>query len=238
LGTSGGAALGLLVGQWIGGVFFYYGMIFLGALCATLSSYLLARTERSVSIVNLLLSGMMVSAFCGALIFLFFTLQSHSTFSTIFFLMGSLMEGDWLLISISSTIIFLGMAMAFCLAPKLNIFSLGEEKVQTLGISVELFKFTVFILASLMVSAAVALAGPIGFVGLMVPHITRLIIGPNHRVLIPGAALIGGILLLMADALARTIAAPLEIPVGVITAMMGAPFFLWLLRKKRKEKYF
>ena len=156
----------------------------------------------------------------------------------LFFLMGGLVEMNRNLIGISAALILAGCGASLLVARSLNILSLGEEKAKSLGVRVERLKFAAFCLASLIVSAAVAVAGPIGFVGLIVPHAARLIVGPNHRVLIPTSALAGGILLVLTDALARTVARPVEIPVGVITAMFGAPFFLWLLRRKRKSTYF
>ncbi len=198
----------------------------------------MARQERQVSIVNLLLSGVIVSTLCGALIFLYFTLQTQNSFSIFFFWMGSLSETNWNLIGISGSIIVAGTVIACAFGNKLNILSLGEEKAHHLGISVEKLKILLFALTSLLVSAAVAISGCIGFVGLVVPHITRMIVGPNHKTLIPCSAILGGVVLVCADNLARTVADPIEIPVGIIMSVIGAPFFLWLLKRKRKERYF
>jgi iron complex transport system permease protein len=247
LGTSGGAALGMLAAYFLSrllphhavfSTFSYYFCIFLGAFGATVSSYLIARTERSVTVVNLLLAGVIVSTFCGALVFLFFSLQNTESFSMFFFLMGSLMEGGWSRIAVSAALILAGLLLGLLFTQDLNILSLGEEKARSLGIEVERLKFLLFGIASLLVAAAVAVSGPIGFVGLVVPHVARLVVGPNNRVLLPTSVLLGATLLVLTDMLARTVASPIEIPVGVLTAMLGTPFFLWLLRRKRRERYF
>lgn len=247
IGTSGGAMVGTLIGFQLREIFpdqftlstiAFYLPAFLGSLLATVSAYLVARTERQVPIVNLLLAGTILSSLCGALVLLFFTLQHKESFTMFFFLMGNLMEGNMKLIGISGSVILFGLGLSIFTAKGLNILALGEEKAKHLGIEVEKFKFFIFILSSLIVSAAVSISGIIGFVGLIVPHLARLLIGPNHKVLLPVSALAGGTLLVITDALARTIASPIEIPVGVITALLGAPFFLYLLRRKRKEHYF
>ncbi len=247
LGTSGGASVGaviafqvreLLPGNAFLSTLVFYGFIFAGSFLATWAAYLLARTDKQVSIVNLLLSGVIVSTLCGALIFLYFTLQTQNSFSIFFFWMGSLSESNWHLISVSAAIIVSGTLAAVAFGGKLNIMSLGEQKAHHLGISVEKLKIALFVLTSLLVSAAVAISGCIGFVGLVVPHVARLIVGPNHKVLIPCSAILGGVVLVCADNLARTVANPIEIPVGIIMSVIGAPFFLWLLKRKRKERYF
>lgn len=247
IGTSSGATLGALVAtqlrqifpNWVAfSTFTFYIIIFLFAFLATMSAYFLARSQKQVSIINLLLCGMIVSTFCGALILLFFVLQHKESFSVFLFLMGNLSEGHWPLIITSGVIIIVGIMLSLLFSRHLNILSLGEEKAQHLGIEVEKFKFLIFALVSLIVSAAVAISGAIGFVGLIVPHMTRFLTGPDHKILIPASALSGGILLILADDIARTAVQPIEIPVGVIMSMVGAPFFLWLLRKKRQSKYY
>ena len=247
LGTSSGAALGALVAfelralfpQWVGySTFSFYILVFGAAFLATNASYLIARTESQVQIVSLLLSGVMVNSFCGALLMLFFSLQNRDSFSIFFFFLGSLIEGNWGLILTSSAIVAAGFVAALFLARRLDIVSLGEEKAAHLGVDVGRLKLAVFALGSLIVSAAVAVSGTIGFVGLVAPHVTRLLIGPKHKYLLPASGLVGAMMMVVTDAAARTVASPIEIPVGVICAMLGAPFFLWLLRRKKKENYF
>lgn len=128
----------------------------------------------------------------------------------------------------------IGLPAALIFSRELNIMLLGEEKAYHLGIEVETVKRLLLVVASLMAASAVAVSGLIGFVGLMIPHIVRLVIGPDHRLLIPAAALAGSTFLVLADMIARTILAPTEIPVGIVTAFFGAPFFIYLLRLKRK----
>lgn len=247
LGTSSGASLGVVLAFSLRSRFPelfgfstlpFYGLVFLFGFLATNASYFIARTEKQVQIVSLLLSGVMVNAFCGALLMLFFSLQNRDSFSVFFFLLGSLVEGNWSLILTSGIIVAAAFAASLLFVRDLNIVSLGEEKAVHLGVEVEKLKLAIFGLGSLIVSAAVAVSGTIGFVGLVAPHVTRLLIGPNHKHLVPASALSGAILMIATDAVARTAASPIEIPVGVITAMIGAPFFLWLLRRKRRERYF
>ena len=247
LGTSSGASVGMLVGMELrmllpGHVVFstfaFYITVFLGAFGATTASYIIARTNKQVPIVNLILSGAIVTTLCSALVTLFFTLKHHDSFSVFFLLMGSLAEGSWNFIAISGAIVGAGAWACWLYARQLDIISLGEEKAASLGINVERVKLILFAVGSLMVSAAVAAAGTIGFVGLIVPHMARFILGPRNRLLIPCSALMGSILLIVADTLARTIAQPIEIPVGIIMCIVGAPFFLWLLKTRQKSKYF
>ena len=247
LGTSSGAAVGALLGLHLRSLFpdsivfstfSFYSMVFIGAFGATTATYLIARTEKQVSIVNLLLSGVIVTTLCSAAIVLFFTLQHHDSFSVLFFLMGSMIEGNWGSISISASIILSGCAIAFLFSRDLDAISLGEEKARSLGIEIEKLKFILFGLGSLIVSAAVAVSGTIGFIGLIGPHPARLLVGPKNKILIPFSGLLGGILLILTDALARTVANPIEIPVGIITSLLGAPFFLWLLKRRGKVRYF
>ena len=240
LGTSSGASLGALLGLHLknyfpqGGLFLFYLCIFCGAFGATLLSYAIARSKKQVPITNLVLAGVIVSTLCGAVIMLIFSLQQHDSFSIFFFLMGSLQEASWKTIAISSLVSAFSIALSYCYSKDLDILSLGEEKAFSLGINVEKLKYILFGLGSLMVSATVALAGSIGFVGLVVPHIARLMVGPRNKILIVVSAFLGTIILMLADALARTVFRPIEIPVGIIMALLGAPFFLWLLKRKGK----
>ncbi|MFH1619672.1 MAG: iron ABC transporter permease [bacterium] len=238
LGASSGAGAGVILALLLGAgrtspVF--YLLVCSGALGATFLSYSLARIDRKVPIVNLLLSGVIVSTFLGALIVLFISLMRSESISAFFFLIGSITENDFLTLAVSSMLVAAGLSTALAFSRQLDILSLGEEKAGHLGVDAETLKTVLFCASALMVGAAVALSGTIGFVGLIVPHAVRLIAGPGHRRLIPASALGGGIFLVAMDAVARTAAAPMEIPVGVLTALTGAPFFIWLLRKKKKE---
>jgi len=133
--------------------------------------------------------------------------------------------------------IFLGTALIYIFARDLNVMLLGEEPAQHLGIEVETLKKIIILSTSLITAAAVSVSGIIGFVGLIIPHIMRILVGPDHRILLPSSALVGGIFLVWADTLARTVIAPTEIPVGIITALFGAPFFIYLLRTRKRSMF-
>lgn len=241
LGTSGGAGMGVMASFALGlghSSCGFYLLVVSGAMGATFLAYTLARVDKRVPALNLILSGIIVSTFLGALILLFLSLLRRESFSMLFFLIGSIAQTDKTPMFVSACLVIAGSAVAMMFARQLDILSLGEEKAVNLGINTERLKIILFAAAAATTGAAVAVSGTIGFVGLIIPHILRLIIGPSHRSLILGSALGGGIFLVSMDALARTVAAPLEIPVGVLTALMGAPFFIWLLRKKRKEMRF
>jgi iron complex transport system permease protein len=152
-------------------------------------------------------------------------------------LLGSFTLSNWGQVQISAPYIVIGLAIMIALSRALNVLQLDEEQASQLGLNVELVKALLVIGASLATAAAVSVSGLIGFVGLVVPHIVRLVWGPDHRLLIPMSAIVGGGFLVIADTIARTILLPNELPVGIITAFCGAPFFLWLLRK-RKELFF
>jgi iron complex transport system permease protein len=146
--------------------------------------------------------------------------------------MGSLAGSDpWSKVVVLTPFAATGFLVMYSYARDLNLFALGEESARYLGLEVESLKRMLIALVTLVTAAAVSVSGTIGFLGLMVPHITRRIVGPDHRILIPCSTLMGAIFMIAADALARTVMAPSEIPVGVITALLGAPFFLYLLRK-------
>ncbi len=149
--------------------------------------------------------------------------------------MGGLWASSWAKIAILSPVFFLSAGVLTFFSRDLNALLLGEEPAHHLGIDVVALKKLILFFASLLAGISVAFAGTIGFVGLIIPHITRLLFGPDHRILLPASALIGGIFLVLSDTLARILIAPAEIPVGVITAFFGAPFFLYLLRSKRRE---
>ena len=156
----------------------------------------------------------------------------------LFYLLGSLTEGDWKLIGISGIIIFAGSVLTWLFSRELNILTQGEATAFHLGVNVGRAKKILFVASSAMVAAAVAVAGLIGFVGLIVPHMMRMIVGPDHRVLIPASALGGALFLILADSLARTLIQPLEIPVGALTALIGSPYFVYLLRKRNNSGEF
>ncbi len=195
--------------------------------------YNIAKKNGRVPVETLLLSGIAVAAFFSAMTSLVMYLAGEDLHQIVFWLMGGLWGSDWGKVTVAAPFIFLGTIGIFVFSRDLNAMLLGEEHAQHLGIEVENVKKILLVLVSLITGIAVAVSGIIGFVGLIIPHIARLVVGPDHRILIPVSALIGAISLVWADTLARTIISPTELPVGIITAFFGAPFFIYLLRRKR-----
>jgi len=247
IGTSAGGAFGATLAMMLplNFAFLGFGLVpiaaFFGALVAVLLVYNLARVGGKTPIISMLLAGFAVSAMLIAAMSFMITMSDrlqlilHSVWS---FLMGGIRVSDWSQIAIIAPMIIGGIVVARFLAFRLNAFSLGEEGAAYLGINVERDKLTILGLGSLLTGAAVSLSGLVGFVGLVVPHAVRLVLGPDHRLLLPAAALSGGAFLVIADLLARTVLAPTEIPVGILTALIGAPFFIYLLRRTRREYAF
>lgn len=242
LGTSTGGALGAIIGLFVGRHILSFEPLviplfaFLGAFATVFLVYRIASVDGRVTRDSLILSGIIVSAFLGSLIMFILSVSGRETHEILYILMGSLgvvFTSDTLVLLVFVTILSLvGFVLIYVRAQNLNLISIGEESARGLGLDAEREKIILFFSASIMTGAVVSLSGLIGFVGLIVPHIIRMAFGPDHRFLIPASGLAGGILLIIADTLARTVMVQ-EIPVGVITAMFGAPFFLYLLQKKR-----
>ena len=235
LGTSSAATVGVILANLLGWRS-YYGLYFmaLGAAFASIAFvYRIAQMDGRAPVQTMVLSGVIVSLFLNALVFLFFSIFFRESFTILFYLLGTLTSGDHWLIGISGAIIAASFGIVWVLSRELNALTQGEETAFHLGIEVEAMKKVLFVAASSMAAAAVAVAGMIGFVGLVVPHMMRLIVGPDHRYLIPASALGGASILLLTDAAARTLVPPLEIPVGALTALLGAPYFLYLLRRRK-----
>ena len=238
LGTSAGAMAGAVLCSAFGigrASPLFYLAVFVGAFAATFFTYSLARIKKYPSVSHLVLAGVAVSTFLTALIMLFITLYREHSLSLVYFLLGGFFPADNYLLAVSCCLVAVSICGGALLWRYLDIFSLGEEKAACLGADPDKIRLAFFALASLATSAAVALAGTVGFVGLIVPHILRLIFGASHRRLLVSSALGGALFLILADTVARTAAAPAEIPVGVVTALFGAPFFIWLLRWMRDE---
>ena len=247
IGTSAGAALGITVAMLlpISLAFLGFGLVpllaFGGALATVMLVYYLARVGGKTPVVSMLLAGFTVSAMLSALMFLLITMSDrlHLRINSVYmFLMGGISVTGWGQIVIVAPIVIGGVVLARLLAFRLNAFSLGEEGAAYVGINVERDKIIILALGSVLTAAAVSIGGLIGFVGLVTPHAMRLILGPEHRLLIPASALAGAAFLVVADLLARTLTSSGEIPVGIITALVGAPFFIYLLRRTRKEYAF
>lgn len=209
---------------------------FLGGLVATLAVMTIARVGGQTPVLTMLLAGIAVTAIGGALMGLMMFMSNDDQLRAInFWMLGSLGSATWT--AIIPALILMGLALACTpmLTRNLNLILLGEREAASLGLAVDRFKNLAVILVAAGVGAAVAVSGMIGFVGIIVPHLLRLAIGPDHRVLLPASALGGAALLLWADVAARLLAPPAELPIGILTALMGAPFFLWLLRRAGRD---
>jgi len=244
VGTSGGAALGAVLGMLLGAGLPFLGFTavpvfaFVGALLATLLVIGLAGTAGRLPVVAVLLAGFVVSSLLayGVSFLLVISerlqLQLPQVYS---WLLGGIAVTGWRQVAVVGPVVGLGLVAALGLARSLNAFSLGEEGAARVGVEVERDKKRILALGALLSGAAVSLSGLVGFVGLIVPHLVRLLCGPDHRLLLPASALGGAAFLILADLLARTLLAPAELPIGILTALLGGPFFLWLLRRTRRE---
>ncbi len=203
---------------------------FLGGLTATLALYGLATRSGRTSVATMLLAGIALGALSGAMTGLLVTASDDRQLRDLtFWSLGSLGGATWAKVAASAPLILPVLAAVPFLGRGLNALVLGEAEAFHLGVPVERLKRTCILLVAVAVGASVAAAGVIGFVGLVVPHALRLVIGPEHRLLLPASALLGGVLLVLADIAARMVAAPAELPIGIVTALVGAPVFLWLL---------
>lgn len=240
LGVSSGSALGAIIAILLG-LNITIGTLpsiplfgFAGGLLTILFVYHISKIHRKISIHTMLLVGVVTGAILAAIIMFITSMAGpHKVQGIIFWLMGSLSSQEYPMVAIVSLYVIVGVLILLYYARSLNLLVLGEESATQLGLDVERTKKIAFIGASLITGAAVSVSGLIGFVGILIPHLMRMIIGSDHRLLLPAAGLFGGIYLILADTLARTLMAPTEIPVGVITAICGGPFFIYLLRKKK-----
>lgn len=237
IGVSAGASLGaavallFIVPLGIAGIAILPPFAFVGALLAAVTVYRLGTVRGKIQPIQLLLAGVAVAAFLTAMVSFLIVLRIQNLQDVYLWLMGSLAGRNWGHVSLVAAYTFPGLVLSMWLARDLNVLLLGEETAHSLGVNVKLVQQLSLILGSFLAAAAVSVSGVIGFVGLMVPHGVRLVVGPNHRVLLPCAFFAGAIFLIIADTLARTLLSPVEIPVGVITAFLGGPFFLYLLTK-------
>lgn len=236
LGVSGGAGLGAVIAVALGGQITVAGLAgmpafaFVGALVAIVVVYLIARSGGTVNLHTMLLAGVVTNAICSsAIMALTVTLSYDQLQTVIFWLMGHLSTMRIAVVGHLALYVLVGFVILLAVGRDLNQMSLGESQAATLGTSVEWTKRLAFLGGSLITGGAVAASGIIGFVGLIVPHGMRLIVGPDHRLLMPASFLGGAAFLMLADAAARTVIAPTELPVGVITALLGGPAFLVLL---------
>ncbi len=239
VGTSAGAALGATLAivlhlpsplPWLSPVPV---LAFLGALGAMAVVYRLARIGNTLPVETFLLAGVVVGSFAGAMVSFLMTMAHEDLTRVVFWLMGSLSQADASRVALVSPYLLAGGLALYLMSPALNVSSMGDESACSLGVDVERLKIRTILAGSLVTAAAVSASGLIGFLGLLIPHLARMLVGPDHRVLMPASALGGAAFLVLADTVARTVGAPQEIPVGVITAMVGAPFFFWLLHRRK-----
>jgi iron complex transport system permease protein len=238
LGISGGAALGgvgaLALGAGVGlGAFSVPFLAFLGALAATVLLYLVAGSVGRAPAHSLLLTGIVFNAFASSVIVFVITATDLSRIAGIFlWLIGSIRLVDLWLIAGVGLLLCLGLGVGIYHAYALNLLSQGDEMASHLGVDVVRVRRHVLLATALVIGASVSVSGLIGFVGLMVPHLLRLVVGSDHRLLVPASALLGAGFLVLADTLARTLLAPTELPVGALTALVGGPLFIFLLRRE------
>jgi len=244
IGTSGGAALGATIALSlpVQALWFGFGLVpvlaFAGAMLAVLVVYNIARVGAKAPVVTLLLAGFATSSMLAAVMSFLMLVSGATLRRIILWTMGGLAVTGWSQVTIVAPLVLGAMLVAGLFARDLNAFLLGEEEAAYLGVNVERRKLTLLLLGSLLTGAAVSLSGLVGFVGLVIPHVARLVLGPDHRLLLPASALVGAAFLVLADLLARSLLAPTEIPVGIVTALIGAPFFIYLLRKSKREYRF
>jgi iron complex transport system permease protein len=241
IGVSNGAALGAVlalglsietIGRWTTPVF-----AFAGGVLFALLGYALARQNGRTEVVTLILAGIALNTFAGAgTALVTFVANDSQLRAIIFWSMGSLGGATWDSVVACVPFVIAGLVASFWWRKPLNLMTLGEREARHLGVETERVRFLVIVFTALMTGATVAVSGVVGFVGLIVPHVIRLISGPNHRVLLPASALGGAILVVLADLVARTIVSPLELPLGVLTAFIGGPFLLILMLKTRRAE--
>lgn len=240
IGISSGAAVGAgisivfgltVFGEWTTAV-----LAFLAGLAATLVVYTMSRADGRTEVVTLVLTGIAVNAIGGAAVAaLTFLGDTQSREAIVFWQLGSLKGMGWNQVLIVTPIIAIGLISSYLAARKLDLLALGERNARHLGVNVEVLRVVMILVVSLLVGAAVAFAGIISFVGLVIPHLMRMILGPAHLPLITASALAGALLMTLADLAARTIVPMAELPIGILTALVGGPFFFWLLRRTRKR---
>ena len=239
-GVSSGAALGASIGivAGVGRATFGLGFIsitaMLGALGAILLVSMVSKAGPGDQTLRLLLSGLSVNYLFSALTSMIMILSGEELHAVISWLMGGLTGSTWVHVELGVPVAMFGFIGTYLSSREMNVMLLSDEEAQHLGVDVERTRRRLLLLASATTAVAVSLTGTIGFVGLITPHIARAIFGPDHRILVPTSAILGSIMLVMSDAVARTILIPSEIPVGIITSLLGGPFFMYLLASRMK----
>ena len=242
IGISAGASLGASLAIAFGIGLSFFGLLysiplmaFVTALGTVLLVYSIARTGQGVPMLTLLLVGIAVNSFLLAIISIIRLVSGEAIHAIMAWIFGSLVACNWNYVKIALPFVIIGVALIYVFARDLNIILLGEEQARHLGVDTERLKRIMLASATLITAAAVSISGIIGFIGLIIPHIARILVGPDHRILIPSSALAGAIVLILCDTIARTIVRPAELPVGIITSLIGGPFFVYLIRKRKRS---
>ena len=241
VGVSSGAALGaviqIAVGLTLAGTWTLAAFAFLGGLATVALVYASARHDGRTEVVTLVLAGVAINAFAGAVIgLLTYVANDEELRSITFWSLGSLAQATWSKVGVVGPLALGGLALAMRQTRRLDLLALGERSARTLGVDVERLRIVTLGVVALLTAASVAVSGVILFVGLVVPHVVRMLAGPAHRTLLPASALGGALVLVVADVVARTLIAPAELPLGVLTALIGSPFFFVLLRRTRASQ--
>lgn len=209
---------------------------FIGGLLTTYLVYAISRKGGQTNVMTMLLAGIAITAFAAAITGIFIFMSDDEQLRDItFWSLGSVSGASWLQLGIAGPVVIIGTVILMTYARALNAILLGEKEAIYLGIPVERIKKQIICITALIVGVSIAMTGIIGFVGLVIPHFLRLVIGSDYRFLLSGSSLLGAVFLIFADTIARTIIVPAELPIGIITALVGAPFFLWLLMRTRQQ---
>lgn len=239
IGVSSGAALGAVIAIALGvtanGIFYMPFFALAGALVAVVLTVALAMRDGKIPVMVLLLAGIAVSMLLGAMTSGILTfMNEYRLREFLFWMVGGLDYRRWEHVYLAAGPIITGILILFLLARHLNILTLGEQEARSVGVPVAIFRLLLLFVSAVTTATAVCVSGTIGFVGLVVPHIMRLLLGPEHRILLPACALAGGVFLVACDTLGRLLISPSEVRVGIMTALLGAPYFLYLLRKAQQ----
>jgi iron complex transport system permease protein len=243
IGIASGAGLGAVVAmslRWPQELLGFYLIpiaAFVGAMLTVLVVYNLARVNGMVPLTTLILAGVAVGAFASAATSFLMLKSDDQIYRAISFLLGGAPMTGWNPVLASLPYMAVGMGLLLLAGHSLNVLQFGEDEAKQMGLNVDRMKIFIILTASLTTAVAVAFSGVIGFIGLIVPHIVRIVWGPDYKRLVPVSMLLGGSSLLFADMLARILLAPSTLPVGIVTALAGAPFFLWILRQAKREVF-
>ena len=250
IGVSSGAAVGAMIAIMFSNFFTTFIsenlisfmlpiLAIIGSFVTTLMVYILSRVHNKTNIMAMLLSGIAINALSGALIGIFVSISSDSQLrSFTFWTLGGLDNADWFIVLLTGIVIVISLFFIFKIRSQLDIFMLGDAEAAHLGVDVEFLKKKIILISSLMVGISVSFCGMIGFIGLITPHLVRMLIGPNHQYLIPASALLGSLLLATSDIISKSIISPAQLPIGVVTSCIGAPFFIWLIYNQKKRLSF